>query len=49
MKDSKEIMKLLLHCIDIFKLNSERLKNLSFRDMHQNIPFNIKTIEFPFK
>ena len=32
--------------IDLFKLNSERLKNLSFRDMNKLLPFNIKTIRF---
>ena len=35
--------------IDLFKLNSERLKNLSFRDMNKLLPFNIKTIDFSFK
>lgn len=35
--------------IDVFKLNSERLKNLSFRDMAKNLPIKAKNINFKFK
>ncbi|SCJ96912.1 Glutamine-dependent NAD(+) synthetase [uncultured Clostridium sp.] len=35
--------------IDIFKLNSERLKNLSFRDSSCFIPQSFKYIDFNFK
>ena len=34
--------------IDIFKLNSERLKNLSFRDASKIVPFKAKYINFTF-
>lgn len=36
-------------CIDVFKLNSERLKNLSFRASTPILPYNFKYIEFNFK
>lgn len=36
-------------CIDIFKLNSERLKNLSYRDASKMVPFKAKNIHFAFK
>ena len=36
-------------CIDIFKLNSERLKNLSYRASSQIVPFKAETISFNFK
>ncbi|MEN8077186.1 NAD(+) synthase [Clostridioides difficile] len=36
-------------CIDIFKLNSERLKNLSYRASSQMVPFKSKIISFNFK
>ena len=35
-------------CIDVFKLNSERLKNLSFRDQSSLVPFKAKHINFKF-
>ena len=35
--------------IDIFKLNSERLKNLSFRDSSSFLPYQFKYINFEFK
>ena len=34
--------------LDVFKLNSERMKNLSFRDSAKNIPFEPKFIHFDF-
>ena len=36
-------------CIDIFKLNSERLKNLSFRDSSSFLSQSFKYIDFTFK
>ncbi len=36
-------------CIDVFKLNSERLKNLSFRDSSSFLPHSFKYINFAFK
>lgn len=35
--------------IDIFRLNSERMKNISFRDSQRVIPYDFKTINFSFK
>ena len=35
-------------CIDIFKLNSERLKNLSYRASSNIVPFKAKNILFKF-
>ena len=35
-------------CIDVFKLNSERLKNLSYRDASNIVPFKAKNILFKF-
>ena len=29
-------------CIDVFKLNAERLKNLSYRDASKIVPFKAK-------
>jgi NAD+ synthase (glutamine-hydrolysing) len=34
--------------IDIFRLNAERLKNLSFRDASKIVPFKAKYIDFKF-
>ena len=34
--------------IDVFKLNSERLKNISFRDSAKMVPFKAKFIDFKF-
>ena len=36
-------------CIDVFKLNAERLKNLSYRDASKIVPFKAKNINFNFK
>lgn len=36
-------------CIDVFKLNAERLKNLSYRDSSKIVPFKPKNINFNFK
>lgn len=36
-------------CIDIFKLNSERLKNLSFRDSSSFLSQSFKYVDFNFK
>ena len=35
-------------CIDVFKLNSERLKNLSYRASSQIVPFKAQYINFNF-
>ena len=35
-------------CVDIFRLNSERLKNISFRTSSTTIPFEPKYIKFDF-
>ena len=35
--------------IDTFKLNAERMKNISFRDCKKLLPFKYKNIEFNFK
>jgi NAD+ synthase (glutamine-hydrolysing) len=35
--------------IDVFKLNSERMKNLSFRDSSKNVRFEPKVINFNFE
>ncbi|MBE6054391.1 MAG: NAD(+) synthase [Clostridium sartagoforme] len=35
--------------IDVFKLNSERLKNVSFRDASRVLPFDAKIINFDYK
>lgn len=35
-------------CIDVFKLNSERLKNLSYRASSQMVPFKAQYINFNF-
>ncbi|MGL5381115.1 NAD(+) synthase [Clostridium sp.] len=35
-------------CIDVFKLNSERLKNISFRNAQNTVPFQGKYINFKF-
>ena len=35
--------------IDVFKLNSERLKNMSFRDSSKIIPFDAQIINFDYK
>ena len=35
--------------VDVFKLNSERMKNLSFRDASKIVPFKPKYIDFEFK
>ena len=40
---------IITSCIDIFKLNSERLKNLSFRDSSKRMPYSFNNIEFNFK
>lgn len=39
---------LITSIIDIFRLNSERLKNLSFRDASKIVPFKAKYIDFKF-
>ncbi|MGG7213133.1 NAD(+) synthase [Clostridium nigeriense] len=35
--------------IDVFKLNSERLKNISYRDASRIVPFDAKIINFNYK
>ena len=35
--------------VDVFKLNSERMKNLSFRDASKIVPFKPKYIDFKFE
>lgn len=35
--------------IDVFKLNSERLKNISYRDASRIVPFDAEIINFKFK
>lgn len=35
--------------IDVFRLNSERLKNISYRDASRIVPFDAKTINFNYK
>ena len=39
---------IITSCVDVFKLNSERLKNLSFRDLNKRMPFKAKTINFKY-
>ena len=39
---------IITSCIDVFKLNSERLKNLSYRSSSQIVPFKSKFINFSF-
>ena len=39
---------IITSCIDVFKLNSERLKNLSYRSSSQTVPFKSKFINFNF-
>ena len=40
---------IITSCIDIFRLNAERLKNLSYRDASKMVPFKAKNIYFNFK
>ena len=40
---------IITSCIDIFRLNAERLKNLSYRDASKMVPFKSKNIYFNFK
>ena len=40
---------IITSCIDIFRLNAERLKNLSYRDASKMVPFKAKNIYFSFK
>lgn len=35
-------------CIDVFRLNSERLKNISFRDASRIVPFEAEVINFNY-
>ena len=35
-------------CIDVFRLNSERLKNISFRDASRIVPFEAEVITFNY-
>ncbi|MDB1954496.1 NAD(+) synthase [Clostridium tertium] len=35
-------------CIDLFRLNSERLKNISFRDASRIVPFEAEVINFNY-
>ena len=35
-------------CIDVFRLNSERLKNISFRDSSRIVPFEAEVINFNY-
>jgi NAD+ synthase (glutamine-hydrolysing) len=51
-KDNKRFQRnneVITTIIDIFKLNSERFKNISFRDSSKNIPFKSNTISINFK
>lgn len=36
-------------CIDVFRLNSERLKNISYRDASRIVPFEAEVINFNYK
>lgn len=40
---------IIYSCIDVFRLNSERLKNISFRDASRIVPFEAEVINFTYK
>ena len=40
---------IIYSCVDVFRLNSERLKNISFRDASRIVPFEAEVINFNYK